>query len=121
MRLPHGSARTMRLVFQHRAATVLLLFFTFTLTACGPNVVNMQVHDEFPVALVEPLPIAVAVYYPPEFTAYVHKEKRPGKSGAEWEINNLGELQTKAFRSVFHSAFREVRELAQPAGAPAGV
>jgi hypothetical protein len=97
----------------------MLLLAAFTLNACGPHVVNMQALDEFPAALVDPLPIATAVHFTPEFTTFTHKEKRPGPSGQEWTIN-LGHPQIQAFRSVLHSAFRALHELPQPTGAPAG-
>lgn len=83
------------------------------LGGCGPRVVTMQALDEFPAPLVDRLPVAIGVYFPPEFASFTHKEKRPKPSSEEWTIN-LGHPQVQAFRSILGGSFRELRELGTP-------
>ena len=79
-------------------------------TGCGPNVVNMQALNEFPQPLVEPLPVSVGVYFPPEFNTFTHHEERPNGAGGEWIIS-IGPTQQQVFRTIFTAMFSSVREL----------
>ena len=65
---------------------LLLSLLAVTLAACGPKVVTMKALSAFPRPLVEPLPVSVGVYFPPEFAGFTHKEKRPPPSEQEWTI-----------------------------------
>jgi len=87
-----------------------LILSTIGLAACGPRAVTMKPLEEFPVPLVEPLPIRVGLHFPPAFADYSHKEKRPGPAGEEWTIA-LGATQVQVFRTICAASFREVVEL----------
>lgn len=92
--------------------TLLMLALLLTgLAGCGPNVVNMQELDTFPSPLVEPLPVRVGVYFPPEFTGFTYHEQRPPSAGGgEWTIG-IGPTQLQVFRAIFGSMFSGMREL----------
>ncbi|MBP8924841.1 MAG: hypothetical protein KBG75_03205 [Pseudomonadales bacterium] len=91
--------------------TLLLLgMLLFGIAGCGPNVVNMQALNEFPQPLVEPLPVSVGVYFPPEFSKFTHHEERPDSAGGEWTIS-IGPTQLQVFRVIFAAMFSGVREL----------
>ncbi|MBK6286830.1 MAG: hypothetical protein KA739_05355 [Pseudomonadales bacterium] len=89
---------------------LLLGMLLIGVAGCGPNVVNMQALNEFPQPLVEPLPVSVGVYFPPEFGSFTHHEERPNVAGGEWTIS-IGPTQLQVFRTIFAAMFRSVREL----------
>lgn len=97
-----------------------LVCIATALAGCGPHVVTMQALDEFPAPLVDRLPVAIGVYFPPEFASFTHKEKRPKPSSDEWTIN-LGHPQVQAFRSILGGSFRELRELDAPGTGASGL
>ncbi len=99
---------------------LLLLLLAFGLAGCGPKLVTMKPLNTFPEPLVEPLPVSVGVYFPPEFASFTHKEKRPGPSGEEWTIN-LGAPQLQVFRAIFDATFTAARELEAPERGDGGI
>ena len=101
----------------HRWLTVLSLGLGLVLVAgCGPHSVSVQQTSAFPEPLVEALPTRIGLYFPPDFTAFTHHEKRPNRGG-EWTIS-LGEPQAQVFRTVLSAAFRELRELSSEQASP---
>lgn len=96
---------------------LLLGMLLIGVSGCGPNVVNMQALNEFPQPLVEPLPVSVGVYFPPEFSKFTHHEERPDGAGGVWTIS-IGPTQLQVFRAIFAAMFTDVREL-ESADAPA--
>ena len=99
---------------------LLLILLAISLAGCGPKLVTMKPLNEFPQPLVEPLPLRVGVYFPPEFASFTHQEKRPGPSGQEWTIN-LGAPQLQVFRAIFAATFASVSELETPGGGNGGI
>ena len=92
---------------------LLLILLASSLAGCGPKHVTMKALNEFPEPLVEPLPVSVGVYFPPEFASFTHKEKRPGPAEQEWTIN-LGAPQLQVFRAILGASFSGLRELDAP-------
>jgi hypothetical protein len=76
------------------------------LAGCGAIKVQPDLH--LPSALVAPLPVDVGVYYPKEYSQFVHTETR---WGADWQIA-LGAPHVKMSEQVFRQAFRKVVKLA---------
>lgn len=82
-----------------------IAFACLLLTACGPNVVQMDPLREFPRPIVDQFPADIALYYSEEFRTYTYIEERPGARGGDWEIT-LGPPQVQVFDMVFSSLFR---------------
>ncbi len=83
------------------------------LTACGPNVVDVEPMRVFPRPVIAPYPAQVAIYFPEEFTAFTHVEERPQGRGGDWEIK-LGPSQRQVFNLVFSALFASVSEVDEP-------
>jgi hypothetical protein len=99
---------------------LLLLVLAALLAACGPRVVQMKALEEFPRPLIEPLPVRVGLYLPPEFSSYTYKEKRPGPAGQEWTIS-IGPPQTQVFTELLGGLFSGVDVLDSPTDGKAGL
>jgi len=89
---------------------LLLLLLAAGLAGCGPKVVTLKALNEFPVPLVEPLPLSIGVYYTAEFSSFTHNEKRPGPTEDVWTIN-LGNTQTQVFDAIFSASFERTTQL----------
>lgn len=89
-----------------RAARCTALVAIATLgTGCSGSVV---VGQTFPAPLVEPLPLRVAIHYPPALADYVHRED-PG-ADRDWTVQ-LGQANVHMFDSVFSAMFAESRQV----------
>lgn len=79
----------------------------------------VTVPADFPEPLVAPLPLRVAVYYPPAFRDYVHKDEANGDT--TWEVR-IGAANVAAFDRVFARLFRSATpvEAIPAAGTGAG-
>lgn len=76
-----------------------------TLGGCAASVVVEQV---FPPPLVEPLPLRMAVHYPPELTSFVYQED--AIADRDWTVQ-LGTANMAMFDAVFAGLFREARRV----------
>lgn len=72
------------------------------LAGCGP--VKLVATARIPEPLVVKIPVAVALFIPPEFTQYVHKEER---WGTDWNID-IGKAQTDAISGLINAMFERV-------------
>lgn len=84
------------------------------LTACASNVV-VSPPATFPVPLVEPLPLRLAVHYPEEFKSYIYEQpvkqtnkKKKKKKRSKFSVA-IGEAQTQLMRTVFGALFTSVK------------
>jgi len=78
----------------------LLTGVLLMLTACGPS--RVSVPEQFPVPLVEKLPLAVAARLNDALLGYTHTEEL--ESGKEWNIE-LGTAQSALFRNLLAGMF----------------
>jgi hypothetical protein len=72
------------------------------LPGCGP--VRLIASTNIPAPLVVKMPIGVALFVPPEFSSYVHKEER-------WSTNynvELGKAQTESITRLMNAMFERV-------------
>jgi hypothetical protein len=72
------------------------------LTGCGP--VKLVATAQIPEPLVVKIPVAVALFIPPEFSEYVHEEER---WGTDYSIA-LGKAQSDAISRLMNAMFEEV-------------
>lgn len=93
--------------FNFVAATLLAL-----LAGCAGWPVRIDA-PQLPAPLVEPLPLRIAVYVPPEARTYAFKDK--AASGLRFEV---GAASTATLAFAFHAGFAEVIELDAPAAMP---
>jgi hypothetical protein len=96
-----------------------LLMSSLAATACGT--VKVSVPQEFPVPLVERVPLHMAVRLDPELVQYAHTEKIEG--GREWHIE-LGSAQRPMFERLLTGMFERAHVLDADArlnGSAAGV
>ncbi len=63
---------------------------------------SVTVEETFPLPVVEPLPLRVALYYPPALTEFVYSEKISGDR--EWTVQ-LGTANARMFNAVFSGLF----------------
>jgi len=81
---------------------MLALAVLVSLAGCGP--VRLVANTNIPQPLVVKIPGAVAVFMPPEFSQYVHKEER---WGTEWNID-IGKAQADAMSRLLNAMFERV-------------
>jgi hypothetical protein len=79
---------------------VVLAGFLAVAAGCGPS--RVSVPQQFPVPLVERLPVAVGVRLDESLLGYSHTEEL--ESGKEWHIE-LGSAQTAMFRNLLDGMF----------------
>lgn len=84
------------------------------LSLAGCGAVLVEPDPVLPKALVEPLPVALAVHYPAEFREYVHKEKR---YGTDYEVK-LGPAHVAELNRLFGAMFARVVEVEDPSRVP---
>jgi len=89
---------------------------TGLLVGCGGATV--AVPTEFPVPLVERLPVTMGVHLSPELRKFVHREKL--KSGGDWSID-LGDAQEPMFTNLLTGMFADMRFVKKPDAPDAGV
>lgn len=76
-----------------------------TLAGCASAVV---VESEFPVPLVDPVPVSIGLYYEPELRDFIHAEALPRSS--TWTID-LGDANLAMLDPLFDTLFQSTREL----------
>jgi hypothetical protein len=81
--------------------TVAALLAVAALAGCGGA--QVAVPAEFPVPLVNPLPVTIGLYLDDELTSYRHLEEI--ESGGDWSID-LGPAQTPLFVNLATGLFR---------------
>lgn len=84
---------------------LLILAFSASLAplaGCGP--VQLVAEPNIPAPLVVKIPVGVALFIPPEFSQYVHKEER---WSTDWRIE-LGKAQTQAVTRLMSAMFERV-------------
>jgi hypothetical protein len=92
---------------RNRGASIpSLIVFAFAalvpLAGCGPKYVVATAR--IPEPLVVKIPVSVALFMPPEFMQYVHKEER---WGTDWNID-IGKAQTDALSGLLNAMFERV-------------
>ncbi len=81
-------------------------------TGCAGSV---DVSQTFPPPLVEPLPLRMAIHYPPGLTGFTYHEAT--NADRDWTVQ-LGKANTRMFDSVFTALFQETRRISEvPAAA----
>lgn len=68
---------------------------------------TVAVEQSFPLPLVEPLPLRMAIHYPESLAEYVYREDEAER---DWTVQ-LGAANVRMFDSVFTSLFRESRRV----------
>ena len=81
----------MRFRWSQAAAVSAVVLATLSLASCITT--QFEAETSIPAPLVTRIPIVVGVYFPPEFKAGVHEEKR---EGSQFAIS-LGKAQTEGF------------------------
>ncbi|MFK7912583.1 MAG: hypothetical protein AB8B93_01605 [Pseudomonadales bacterium] len=95
-----------------------LSLLTLALGGClGAQVAVPTETTEFPVPLLEPLPIAVGLVLDETLTNYVHTEERP-KNG-QWRIS-IGPAQPAMFNNLFAGMFAAHQQVAGSSAADQG-
>ncbi len=81
---------------------MLFVALLVVLAGCGP--VTLVASARIPQPLVMKIPVAVALFRPPEFMQYVHKEER---WGTDWNIE-IGKAQADAMSQLLNAMFENV-------------
>lgn len=84
------------------ALFALLAAVLVLLAGCGPK--HVIATARIPQPLVVKIPVAVALFMPPEFQQYVHKEER---WGTDWNIE-IGKAQAQAISGLLNAMFERV-------------
>jgi hypothetical protein len=82
-----------------RIAPCLIALALLAGTGCSGSV---TVPERFPIPLVDPLPVRVAVHYSPTLTQFVFKEDAAAER--DWTIQ-LGAANVQMFEALFHGMF----------------
>lgn len=90
------------------ARSALLAVALLALAACGPK--RVTVAGVFPAPIVEPLPIALGVWYEPEFASHEFYEEAKGRSESTW-IVKTGAAQVQMWSQLLRGLFVEVQPL----------
>ncbi len=101
---------TRALVFAGRIALPVLVAIV---AGCGP--VNVATDSAVPVPLVDPMPIAVGIYYSEDFSKAAHSEER---WGTDWKVD-LGPYHVRMAEKLFASEFRETTRVEDLKSLPA--
>lgn len=88
-----------------RARILTLLLLLMALSGCTHTLI---VEGKFPQPLVSVIPATVGLHLPPEFKKYRYIESSADRS--KWIID-MGEAQSRMFRTVVPGMFDQVREL----------
>lgn len=103
--------------YRRQSGIIAGAVFILCAVACSDSV-QLKVESEVPEALVQRIPLSVAVYYPPAFRDYRYTEN--SEERPQWDIAS-GAAQLAMFDRVLDSTFTEVMHLdTQPAGSIAG-
>lgn len=114
--LPRAHSEQLRMVAQLGASItagvrqwrygVLLCLLTLL---CGCVGAEVEVPTEFPVPLLDPLPVAVGLVLDEALTNYVHEEELP--DAGKWRIS-IGGAQPAMFNNLFTGMFSRYQEVA---------
>lgn len=103
----------MRFRWSQAAAVPAIVLATLGLVSCITT--QFEAETSIPAPLVARIPIVVGVYFPPEFKAGVHEEKR---EGSQFAIS-LGKAQTEGFMRLMNAMFERVVPVASTAAGAA--
>ncbi len=92
-----------------------LVAAALTLAACGGNIAIVH---EFPVPLIEPLPLHVGIYYEDDIRYFQFLDKT--SDGAEWSVD-FGDANIRMLNNVLGAMFAQVEEVGDPTAGPATV
>ena len=95
------------------AQRIGLLALVATFAGCGP--VSVATDSSVPVPLVDPMPIAVGIYYSEDFSKAAHSEER---WGTDWKVD-LGPYHVRMAEKLFASEFRDVTRVEDLKSLPA--
>lgn len=91
----------------------LLVWALLALAGCGTK--QVTVAGVFPAPIVEPLPIALGVWYTPEFANHEFYDEAKGRAESTW-IVKTGEAQVQMWSQLLRGLFVDVKALdGQPA------
>lgn len=93
--------------FRHQPGIIVGAVILLCSAGCTDSV-RLKVESEVPAALVQKIPLSVAVYYPPTFRDYRYTEDSDERP--QWDIAS-GDAQVAMFNSVLDSTFTEVTHL----------
>ena len=69
---------------------------------------SVSIEETFPAPLVEPLPLRIAVHYPPGLVDFVYREN--ADTERDWTVQ-LGKANVRMFESVFSGLFQETHRV----------
>ena len=95
------------------AQRIGLLVLVVAVAGCGP--VSIATDSSVPVPLVDPMPIAVGIYYSEDFSKAAHSEER---WGTDWKVD-LGPYHVRMAEKLFASEFRDVTRVEDLKSLPA--
>ncbi|MFT7286959.1 MAG: hypothetical protein ACI87W_001068 [Halieaceae bacterium] len=102
-----------RVTAPHRGLCLSLLGALLLLSACGTK--EVLVSGNFPPPLMEPLPIALGVWYEPEFTTHEFFDEAKGRAESSW-IVKTGDAQVQMWDQLLDGMFlRTARMDGKPA------
>ncbi len=96
--------------FRHQPGFIIGAVMILCGAGCTDSV-RLKVEGEVPTALVQKIPLSVAVYYPPTFRDYRYTEDSDERP--QWDIAS-GDAQVAMFDRVLDSTFTEVTQLDAP-------
>jgi hypothetical protein len=92
---------------KHRLLSGLLLAL-LALAGCGTK--EVVVTGNFPPPLMEPLPVALGVWYEPEFTEHEFFDEAKGRADSTWLVKT-GEAQVQMWSQLFDHMFLRVEKM----------
>jgi hypothetical protein len=90
----------------HRLLFGLLL--ALTLAGCGAK--EVVVTGNFPPPLMEPLPVALGIWYEPEFATHEFFDEAKGRADSTWLVKT-GEAQVQMWSQLFDRMFLRVEKM----------
>lgn len=104
-----------------RSLHAFALLASLLLSACGAR--EVVISGEFPVPLVEPMPLHLGIWYPPEFVGHELYDEAKGRGESSWHLKS-GEAQVQVWNQLFSNLFTRVTRLDAPpseVAPPAGI
>ena len=89
-------------------ARTLLACALLALAGCATK--EVTVAGVFPAPIIEPLPIALGVWYEPEFASHEFYDEAKGRSDSTW-IVKTGEAQVQMWSQLLQGMFADVRRM----------
>lgn len=84
------------------------LLLALTLAGCGAK--EVVVTGNFPPPLMEPLPVALGIWYEPEFAAHEFFDEAKGRADSTWLVKT-GEAQVQMWSQLFDRMFLRVEKM----------